>query len=272
MSELKVVHKLPETIDIEKVDQISARTFKEEYFNPRKPVLIKNGIENWDLMCKCSVSDLNQMLASENCTVVNHSRVASSKLICSVSEYFEKYPEQSAFTYQILDHENDKEIPKILSTIPLPNTYFNLDDVIVCSMTYSYTAGGVLPHIHYDAFNFLRSGAKRWVLFDANPETHPDAHQLLQGFYEKYPAGTHSKDWFAHELGNMREQGIKVYDFEQHAGDIVYLPAYFAHTVLNLTTVAALVVMVNRSGEHAFKASGNAYKNSPAYKKDQKNQ
>ena len=73
---------------------------------------------------------------------------------------------------------------------------------------------GAPVHFHVDAWNALVHGRKRWFIFPP-----------MKGMYTTKPIG----QW----LTNHRNQ-VKPLVFTQYAGDIVYIPRFWAHGVLNI--------------------------------------
>ena len=103
-----------------------------------------------------------------------------------------------------------------------------------------------MPHCHRDAFNCLQYGLKRWILYEADQEVSPKGWEIQQQCYKEYYGNAHSYDWFAHGLEETQRTGITLYECEQQAGDIVYIPKNFSHAVLNLAANQGLVVVTDR--------------------------
>ena len=77
---------------------------------------------------------------------------------------------------------------------------------------------GAPVHFHFHAINVLVAGSKHWFIL-------PPADAV----YSK----DHIADWVAHELPKVRARGAVVLECEQRAGDLLYVPAFWAHGVLN---------------------------------------
>ena len=69
-------------------------------------------------------------------------------------------------------------------------------------------------HMHVDAWNLLVYGQKRWFL--APP---------FQGVYSSTPI----MEW----LASYEQEGSGILECTQEAGDILYVPKYWSHAVLN---------------------------------------
>ena len=46
----------------------------------------------------------------------------------------------------------------------------------------------------------------------------------MMKFFQKYPVGSHAKDWFRKELKTLTKKVDVVYECFQKSGDIVYVP------------------------------------------------
>jgi len=86
----------------------------------------------------------------------------------------------------------------------LPNTYWQF--------YLGPMESGAPVHFHGNAWNILMHGRKKWLMYPP-----------LQGFYSTVPI----RSWL--KKGYPRAQ-----EFTQEAGDLVYVPRYWAHGVINL--------------------------------------
>lgn len=78
--------------------------------------------------------------------------------------------------------------------------------------------------MHAAAWNGLVYGSKRWVLWPPG---------LLQE--NNVNVSVPAIDFFAEELPKMvAAYGDELYEFEQHAGEVVFVPESWGHAVLNL--------------------------------------
>lgn len=230
---------------------ISRDFFIEHYFNPRIPVLLKGAASHWELMTKWSVEYLIETMGDHQCAVSQDSRPAHAKNKGSLRDYFSARSGVGTLTYTPFD-QGEPQLPGFFRDIPLPNPYFSKEDIAGFAFFHADDNSGTLPHCHLDAFNILHKGVKRWALYDAAPDTAPQGWEMLKRCFREYPAGTHAKDWFAEGLVQLGQEGVAVHECRQEAGDIVFIPEYFSHAVLNLSEVQGLVVQRSRQPERQY--------------------
>jgi len=65
---------------------------------------------------------------------------------------------------------------------------------------------------------------------------------LLQESYRCYNSGSQAMDWFIRECPKLRSRKVRLWEFAQEAGDLVYIPAFFIHAVVNLEPVVGFTV------------------------------
>lgn len=82
-------------------------------------------------------------------------------------------------------------------------------------------------HLHQDALNGLAAGAKRWFLSPPNASAF-GTRPALEWFREEYPALLSGR------------AGAEVLECMQWAGDAVYVPKGWGHTVLNTRPVVGV--------------------------------
>jgi len=253
------------------IEEVPARDvtheyFMENYFNPRTPVVLKHASSNWAFMQKWTQDYLTANLGDFKCTVVRDSRPSYAKEKCLLKEYFQNYSHLSTMTFEPFDPENQR-LPRFLEDIPLPNPFFSKNDIRAFFFFHANETGGSLPHCHMDAFNLLQKGTKRWVLYDADPDMAPKGWEVLKRCHEEYSAGTHSKDWFVEGPEEVRKEGVTVYECQQEAGDIVFVPEHFSHAVLNLSETQGMVIITERPGKIYRREEGSGYSPNSAYVK-----
>ena len=101
-------------------------------------------------------------------------------------------------------------------------------------------AGTPPPHDHTYAINCLARGRKRWAIYvGAN---RAETERLLQESYRCYNSGSQAMDWFIRECPKLRSRKVRLWEFAQEAGDLVYIPAFFIHAVVNLEPVVGFTV------------------------------
>ena len=219
--------------------------FKKFYFDCRKPALIKNGAANWSMMEKWTKDYLIQNAGDYMCSIISDSRPSVAEEQTTLKDYFANHPGKSTLTLDRYKPNDDKFFFK---DIQIPNLFFNKNSISRFFFYHSIKDAGTLPHNHRDAFNILRDGEKHWVMFNADQQISPEGYQLMMKFFQKYPVGSHAKDWFRKELKTLTKKVDVVYECFQKSGDIVYVPEGYAHTVINKSDeVLGIVVETHRT-------------------------
>ena len=236
------------TNSIDKIDEIlfsdiTKVSFINDYFLPRVPLVIKNGAKNWPLIKLWTKEYISNHNGDYICTVISDSRPAHSKLKTTLANYFNVHKDKSTLT---LDFD-PKKSPFFLKGLKFPNIYFSKNNIHRFFFYHSVIDAGTLPHVHRDAFNILREGEKRWVMFDADRTISPKGYSLMMKTNKKYPPGTHSKDWFKKDYFKLSKKVDKVFECIQSPEDIIFIPINYCHTVVNTSDeVLGLVVEVLR--------------------------
>jgi len=141
-------------------------------------------------------------------------------------------PRQSSETPPFI---NDIKIPKEVSTLKL--------ELSQAVFFVGNKGTGAMPHIHPAAINLLVSGSKSWTLFDTTTST---GLELQQYYNSKYGVKPTSTDWLEEEyntsLQDYKDSGGKVYEFIQEAGDVVFIPAKWSHTIINLDECLGVIL------------------------------
>ncbi|WP_452226141.1 hypothetical protein [Lacinutrix cladophorae] len=240
----------PNSSSVLKIDEVlyselDKNTFLTKYLNPRVPLIIKNGAHDWPLIKLWTKDYISEKNGDYLCTVISDSRPAYSKDKTTLKNYFNTHKNKSTLTLEGYDRKKE---PFFLKGIKFPNMFFSKKNIHRFFFYHSVKDAGTLPHIHRDAFNILREGEKRWVMYDADRIIAPNGYSLMMKTHKKYPPGTHAKDWFKKEYAKLPAKVDKVYECIQSPNDIVFIPINYCHTVINNSNeVLGLVVEVLRS-------------------------
>lgn len=220
------------TLKIDEVhySKLDKKRFLSDYYNPRIPVLIKEGASGWPLIKDWTKDFICKNYGDYKCTVISDSRPANSNHKTTLKDYFINHKGKSTLT---LDFDPMKSI-FFLKGLKFPNVFFKKKEIHRFFFYHSVRDAGTLPHVHRDAFNILRNGKKRWVMHDADKLKSPVGFNLLLESYKKYPPGNHAKDWFKKELGKVSRK-IKLFECYQQDKDIVFVPENYCHTVVNIS-------------------------------------
>jgi JmjC domain, hydroxylase len=99
---------------------------------------------------------------------------------------------------------------------------------------------GTLPHYHTYAINALARGRKRWAIYAGVNRNHTD--RILENSYQRYNSGSLAREWFAEECPQLRSKNVQLWEFIQEPGDLVYIPEFMIHAVINLQPVIGFTV------------------------------
>ena len=231
------------------------------------PRLMKNcisefGISHWN------EDYIKKMDGDTSVRISPYGRPLSGLIDSTYTEFFEKYKKNNYYTCKRqtfgtcagkswdLHWKPDDGTSKIYSNPASFETIFqteiNIPKEVAEYLDIKWTiffAGnksrGALPHHHSAALNILCVGNKRWFLFNASP-SNPMGERLQEYYYSAYPFNNSntSDDWFESEyetsLKEYKENGGKVYEFIQEAGDVVFIPEHWSHTTINLGDVLGI--------------------------------
>jgi hypothetical protein len=198
-------------MDVVHYSELSWQRFQQDYASCGKPVLIR-GVPNVTVLqqrwgrerFETKFADLPVEVG-----VVPYARsLGQAGGIKSFSAYRNSNKEYAFVQLHPKQHQSLlKEIPEMgyLSKLTTVHTQF-----------YQGVAGTGAPmHLHIDAWNCLVYGQKRWFL--ASP---------FKGVY----SGMAIKDWVNNIRPTMSET---LFECTQQAGDVLYIPKYWSHAVLN---------------------------------------
>ena len=207
----------------------------KEYVDKRIPVLIKNGLNEFEQLQKWTEDYIINKYGHLECKISKDSRPVRSKTKTTYQDFFHnKFEDFYSFTRIKYDKNNKL----FIEDITFPNKFlneFNLDKHIFFSGPKNT---GALPHEHGNALNLLVYGKKKWVMFDTYSEK-GKAYQTY--YYKKYKSGHKSIDWFNTEY-NKISSDIKLYECIQESNDIIFIPKGYSHTTLNETKVLGIVL------------------------------
>lgn len=236
--------------------ELAAHGGMAHFFDTRTPVILRGMAANWDLMHKWTPDYLSEHIGDFQCTIVHDSRPDLAQETCSLATYFREHAHLDTMTIVGLAKRDER---RFFRDIPLPNPCFDREQLSAFFFFHSHEGSGSLPHCHEDAFNMLQCGSKRWVLYDADPELSPQGHAELAKCLTEYGKGRHVREWFAEGLESLACAGIRVYEGVQSAGDVVYVPARFAHAAMNASETLGLVAVVSRPGSPYVRGPDGRY-------------
>ena len=88
---------------------------------------------------------------------------------------------------------------------------------------------GAPPHFHGEAFNGLLFGRKRWLFF-----------RPRDAFFSRRPARAWWLQWTANDSNAVEGLSRRAQQAIQDSGDVIYVPKYWGHAVVNLGDCGAV--------------------------------
>ncbi|HRI63645.1 MAG TPA: hypothetical protein PK156_05390 [Polyangium sp.] len=223
----------------------------QDAFTRREPALIVGATGNFERVMKWTPSLIAARHASMPCKVARDGRPVLSEEMSTYAQFFQGTGQEKPLaesTYTFTRRTYDPNERAFIEDFDFPNPYFIEADIERHIVYAGPAKAGALPHAHGDALNFLVSGTKRWILFDASPDA--PGQPLADHYWQTYGEGATWETWYAAEYEKLRAaKDVTLFEFEQHAGDLVYVPAKFAHTVVNLSPVLGIVIERRRTIE-----------------------
>ena len=115
------------------IDEKISFDFKNKYYIPRLPIIIKGGAANWLLMQNWTKEYLIKNAGDYMCTVISDSRPAVAKEQTSLKDYFKNYSGKSTLTLDRYKPSNDQFFFK---DIKMPNAFF--ENITICCFALSF--------------------------------------------------------------------------------------------------------------------------------------
>ena len=202
-----------------------------------EPQLIKHGLKHFPQLHKWNKEYIKNEFGDISCNFSFDARPVRSKNTTTYDNYIKTLSDQSySFTRVHYNHQTDK----IIDDIDFPNPFFSKKEIdkyiFFCGPSHS----GALQHSHGPALNLMVSGKKKWILFDSTTEY---GARLQAYYYNKYPSNTQWIDWFTKEYKQLKENShVKIYEFIQEPGDIVFIPDKYNHSVFNMKDTIGIVI------------------------------
>ena len=196
-------------IDVVDYQDLPWQKFQERYASCAKPVLIR-GVPNVDvLQKKWKREQFERRFATLPVEVGDIPYARSLGREGGLKSFAEYRTSRTEYAFVQL---HPKQHGGLLNDIPKLGYISNL--VEVHTQFYQGRAGTGAPmHLHIDAWNCLVYGEKRWFLMPP-----------FQGAYSAMPI----RQWVDELYPSMQ-----VLECTQRAGDILYVPKYWSHAVLN---------------------------------------
>ncbi len=233
------------------VTTADAEELDAETFDPRTPLVIQGALKR--ARRKWTDRWLLNRFGDDDCQVSMDSRTAQPDFATRVrwSEYLDQMEESEEGDdagYLFHSVPGSEEAEDLLDDLDIPQVILDLGEPSMHRFFAGPERSGTLPHFHTHAVNALTRGRKRWAIYiGVNPAvTRALVHESMRGF----GSGSQAAGWFETECEVLRDRPrVRLWEFSQEAGDLVFIPGGFIHAVVNLEPVLGFTVEFEQSGE-----------------------
>jgi JmjC domain, hydroxylase len=224
---------------------LKVNDFDESSFDQLEPIIVRGAVAR--ASNKWTDEWLLQRFGNDYCQVSLDSRPAirgAYEKQMSLTEYLsslessgtDQPPEYLFHSQRDFDGALD-----LLEDIDVPTAILDLGNPSLYRFFVGPPFSGTLPHFHTYAINALARGRKRWAIYVCDDRR--ETNELLQESNRDYSSGSQARDWFALACPELRRRRrVRLWEFAQEAGDLVYIPAWFIHAVVNLEPVVGFTV------------------------------
>ena len=229
--------------------------FSSEYYL-QKPVIFGTTLDDWitntsfwnlDHLSQSSYLSTHLFKAADSLSLVFDAGRSNEKM--TLKQYLryvrriqnQKKSEKTRlflFDYSVWDiMKQHNDTPIKLSFIPLFNVSARRMDYNIAFTTIAINETGAAFHQHSEGWLFLISGQKRWFLYP--PNISPPG-----GFWP----GFSSNDWY-HTVYPQLSDAQKPMECVQTEGQIIYIPEFWWHSVLNIGEDIVIGTAVQNLGD-----------------------
>lgn len=196
-------------IDQVHISEINRNQFLKEHLSCLKPVLIKEALSpDHRLTKRCRKSSFYQHFSQTN---VAAGSIPYAKTFHKPERFgpLKSIPKgKDNYIFSQLSQQRDRALISEFNCIDITKKLENLN----WQFYHGPAESGAPVHFHGDAWNLLVHGRKRWLIYSP-----------MDGFYSTQPSSELLKSTYP-----------KAMEFTQEAGDLIYIPRYWAHGVVNL--------------------------------------
>lgn len=223
---------------------VGVHELEQVAFDKTAPLVVKGAVAR--VSKKWTDEWLLQRFGSGSFNVSLDSRPAMKpfKKQMALGEYLDSLEKSEASDQPpeyLFDTQKDLEgAADLLEDLDIHKEIVNLGNPTKWRLFVGPALSGTLPHNHTYAINALARGRKRWAIYVGTDRA--ETQELLAENYRDYGSGSQAKDWFVQEFPKLRSRNIRLWECVQEAGDLVYIPAFFIHAVVNLEPVAGFTV------------------------------
>jgi len=225
---------------------VTVDEFDEASFDPLAPLIVKGAVTRAGK--KWADEWLRERFGTVDCQVNLDSRLSrpAFRKHMTLDEYLDSLAKSKA-SEQFLEYvfqprmEVEGDANELLEDLDVPAAILDLGEDTSWWLTVGPALAGTLPHYHRSAINVLARGRKRWAIYVCGSPG--ENRMLLQEGFRDYSSGSQAKDWFVRECPKLRSRRrVHLWECAQEAGDLLYVPAYFIHGVVNLEPVVGFSI------------------------------
>ena len=234
---------IPNAVPILTIDEATRETIDLE-----TPLIIRGASDR--ARVKWTDARLIEFMGDRRCVVSLDSRprLGPNRKECLLSEFLQKQPFESPggeppadvgdLEYLFHAEVDTARASELLADLDLPPRILQLGNPRLFQLFVGPAWSGTLPHCHERAINALTRGRKRWAIYVGRDKRETEA--LRKESHQTYGSGSQAAPWFAVECEKLRSRGIRFWDFIQEPGDVVYIPTFYLHAVMNLEPVVGI--------------------------------
>ncbi|KYQ89272.1 transcription factor jumonji [Tieghemostelium lacteum] len=257
---------------IDRRSNLSFEEFRDEYLIPNRPVIITDGMKNWNAKQwtrESFIEKCGKVPLYINAGIF----MTADRFLDYSKEYQEEMP------MYLFDHYYGERIPEILNDYSPLETYFKDDFFEVLGesrpsfrwLLAGPERSGASFHLdpnHTSAFNAVVTGRKKWVMYPPHvtpPGVSPSndglevtaPSSIIEWFINFYEQPTNeskktknkknlinrksnSKKQPEYDLENDTYENVKPLEGILHAGELIFVPSGWWHSVLNLEESIAI--------------------------------
>jgi hypothetical protein len=237
----KSLEGFPSNVRILEVDDFDERSFDE-----LEPIIVRGAVARASK--KWTATWLLERFGNDSCQVSLDSRPAIRGVYekqVSLEEYLGSLAgsdsAEQPLDYLFHSQRDFEGALDLLEDLDVPTTILDLGSPSLYRFFVGPPSSGTLPHFHTYAINALARGRKRWAIYVCDDRR--ETNELLEESNNEYRSGSQARDWFAQACPELRSRPrVRLWEFAQEPGDLVYIPAWYIHAVVNLEPVAGFTV------------------------------
>jgi hypothetical protein len=229
---------------------VDSHTVGQDSFDPRVPLIVRGALDR--ARPKWTDDWLVNRFGEDECQVSLDSRTAREnyKRQMPLAKFLKSMKtDTSGGSLEYLFHSSvgSEAAEELLGDLDIPQVILDLGEPSLHRFFVGPESSGTLPHFHTHAVNALARGRKRWAIYEGVNRWVTRA--LMRKSLRDFGSGSQAHDWFKSECGKLRHRPmVRLWEFVQEAGDLVFIPGGLLHAVVNLDPVVGFTVEFESDG------------------------